>query len=89
MPAIAASAGIPALTTAERLTSTCRVIAPITTVSPSSVMPARPGTAARSISCDGLARRSFSVGSSVMPPATSLASSSPSRPAASARLVAR
>src|SRR5204862_5588393 len=66
--------------------SAWRVIAPITIPSPSSLMPFKDGIAARSISCVGLARRSFKVGISVMPPATSLASSSESRRAASSRL---
>jgi len=85
MPASAANAGIARLTTAERLTSACRVIAPMTMVSPSSLMPFSAGIAPRSISCEGLARRIFKVGIKVMPPATSLASASPS-PRAACRL---
>src|SRR5712671_232541 len=86
MPAIAASAGIARLTTSERLTSACRVIAPITMASPSSPMPFSDGIAERSTSCVGLARRIFKVGIKVIPPATSFASSSPSRRVTSSRL---
>jgi hypothetical protein len=75
MPAMAASAGRPCLTTGERLTSACRVIAPITIASPASVMPRNDVIAARSIRSDGRARRCFRVGSRVMPPASSFASS--------------
>src|SRR5205823_12893458 len=85
MPAIAARAGIARLTTSERLTSAWRVIAPITTASPSSLMPFSDGIAERSTSCVGLAKRIFKVGIKVMPPATSLASSSPSRRVTSSR----
>src|SRR5436190_2180137 len=86
MPAIAAKAGIARLTTSERLTSAWRVIAPITTASPSSLMPLSAGIAERSTSCVGLARRIFKVGIKVIPPATSLASSSPSSRVTSSRL---
>jgi len=88
-PASAAKAGTPRLTTSERLTSTWRVIAPMTTLSPSSLIPVNAGIAERSMSCDGLARRSFSVGISVIPPETSFASASPRARAASSRLAGR
>src|SRR5438067_2640915 len=88
MPAIVARDGITRFTPSERLTSACRVIAPITTALPSSLMPFRLPSPPRSISSVGFASRNFRVGISVMPPATSLASSLASRLAASSRLAA-
>src|SRR5258708_28740529 len=86
MPAIAARAGMPALTIGERLTSAWRVIAPITTPSPSSVMPTNDEIAPRSTRSDGFARRSFNVRIKIIPPSTSFASSAASNPAAASRL---
>ena len=68
----------------SRATAAWRVIAPIRQPSPSRLMPARPGTFLRSTSSDGAAKRSFISGSSECPPASSLASSPPSRRAESA-----
>ena len=73
-PASDASAGIAACTTLLRATSACRVIAPITRLSPSRATPASSRTFLRSTSAAGDARRCFMVGSRVMPPASALAS---------------
>src|SRR5271163_2892418 len=73
-PASFATAGIAACTTLPRATSACRVMAPITRLSPSRVTPASSGTFLRSMSAAGDARRCFMVGSRVMPPASALAS---------------
>src|SRR6266478_3630251 len=50
-------------------------MAPMTSVPPSSLIPASPDTLPRSIKCLGWARRSFIAGSRLCPPASSLASS--------------
>jgi hypothetical protein len=65
-------------------TSWWRVIAPIRKAPFSRSMPARPGTRRRSTSSVGAASRSFISGSSEWPPASTLASSPPSRSAPSA-----
>ena len=70
-----ANAGIAARTTSLAATSACRTMAPISITSPSSLMSARPSIFEMSTISDGLARRIFIVGSSVMPPANSFASS--------------
>src|SRR5665213_94669 len=89
MPARRASAGIAFLTSADSATSICRVMAPMTSALPSRLMPFNSAMPPRSIRSLGLARRCFKVGSSVMPPASSLASSPlPACAAASATLFA-
>ena len=61
-------------TTAEVATSSCVVMAPITSALPCLSMPFSSATRDRSTMTLGLARRCFMVGSSVWPPASSLAS---------------
>ena len=68
----------------SRTISTWRVIAPIRQPPLARSMPFNPGTSPRSISSAGAARRSFISGSSECPPASSFASSPPSRSALSA-----
>src|SRR5580692_9777719 len=87
MPASFASTGIACCTTGEVLTSLCRVMAPMVIERPLISMPDRPSTSDRSTSCEGLARRSFMVGSSVWPPAKILASSSLANRLAACRTV--
>ncbi len=70
-----ASAGMFAFTTAELATLAWRAIAPITSERPFISMVSRPSTFDRSISCAGRASRCFITGTSVWPPAISLASS--------------
>src|SRR5690348_9948744 len=84
-PATAASTGHFDFTAGEDSTWKWVVIAPITSVPPSSLMPARPEILRRSTRCLGWARRSFIAGSRLWPPAKSLASSlwRPSRSSAS------
>ena len=60
------------------------VMAPIRNAPFSRSIPDRPGTRRRSTSSDGAASRSFISGSSEWPPASTLASSPPSRSAPSA-----
>ena len=61
-------------TTGELATSSCVLMAPITSALPFLSMPRNSATRAKSISTGGLARRCFMVGISVWPPASSLAS---------------
>ena len=73
-------------TSAEAATAAWVVMAPMVTAPPETVMPVRPSLA-RSTTAVGLARRCFSTGMKVMPPASALASSSAvSALTASARL---
>jgi hypothetical protein len=88
MPASAASAGIAFFTSGEPSTSAWRVIAPMVSVLPSLLIPARSLIDARSMMSEGDARRSFIVCTSVWPPASSFASPLQSA-AASAREVGR
>ena len=67
--------GASAFTRSEPATSACRVVAPMASSSPSSRMPDSSGIRAMSISTAGWASRSFIIGSSEWPPASSLASS--------------
>src|SRR5688572_12824547 len=82
--AISARAGIAPLTTSDFATSACRVIAPMTTLAPSFLTPLSSARLPRSTRSVGRARRCFSVGISVMPPATSFTSSPAASFAASA-----
>src|SRR6202012_2382486 len=60
---------------AEFATSACLAVAPITSERPFISMVSRPSIWERSTRCGGLARRCFMTGSSVWPPAITLASS--------------
>ena len=68
IPAKSARAGTAPRTAADAATSAWRVIAPISTLSPT-VMPAIPSMPPRSITSVGAARRAFNVGINVIPPA--------------------
>ena len=81
-PATSASAGIAAATSDEFATASWTVIAPTVTAPPDTWMPLSSATAARSTTSEGCARRCFRVGSRVMPPAISTASSPPATLAA-------
>ena len=82
--------GHAAFSSSENSIVRCVVIAPIVIASPSRVMPCSSFTPARSTSVDGLASRSFIVGTSEWPPASSFASGSLARRAtASFTLVTR
>src|SRR5450432_3205784 len=74
-PASSASAGIASPTIAERATSACLAVAPITSERPFISIPSRPSMWERSTRCGGLASRCFITGSRVWPPAMTLASS--------------
>src|SRR3984957_17737944 len=74
-PASSASAGIASPTTAEVATAWWVAVAPITSDRPFISMPSRPSMWERSTRCGGLASRCFMTGSSVWPPAITLASS--------------
>ena len=83
MAAIAASAGIAFFTSAECATSAWRVIAPMVTVLPSDLIPARSLMVPRSMMSEGEDRRSFMACTSDWPPASSFASPFTSAAAAS------
>ena len=89
-PASAASAGILPRTSAEPATAAWVVMAPMTTAPPSALIPDSSAMPPMSTRSDGAARRSFKVGSRVMPPATSVPSAAAlSLPAASSSEDAR
>src|SRR5437868_14202648 len=67
-----ASAGIVPFATAEFATSACRVIAPITSASPSLRMPANSEMPRKSTSVPGCASRSFIAATRLCPPARGL-----------------
>ena len=73
-PASAASAGIAFFTSADAATSACRVMAPMVTALPSTLMPRSSAIAPRSTRSDGRDRRSFIAAIRLCPPASSLAS---------------
>src|ERR1700743_1934038 len=74
-PASSASAGIASPTMGEFATLACLAVAPITSERPFISMPSRPSMWERSTRCGGLAGPCFMTGTSVWPPAISLASS--------------
>ena len=61
-PASFASAGIAPATSLDDATAACRVVAPIFTASPETLMPLSSPMPPRSITSDGCARRCFNVG---------------------------
>ena len=77
LSARSANAGILAHTSALPATSAWGVMAPMVTVSPSTVIPLSSAMLPRSTTSDGLARRSFRIGSSVWPPARKVPSPAP------------
>jgi hypothetical protein len=79
LPAIRASAGIAKATCSLVSTSTWRAIAPMTTLSPSRLIPRSSAMPERSTSAVGRARRCFSAGSKVWPPESGRASGSAER----------
>src|SRR5215212_8488768 len=87
-PASSASAGMASPTIGEFATSACRAVAPITSERPFISMASSPSIWERSIRCGGLASRCFMTGTSVWPPAITLASSFFTRRLAACRTVA-
>src|SRR5438067_2747893 len=74
MAARAASDGIARFTSAEAATSACRVMAPISTALPDTLMPASSRMVPRSMRSEGEERRSFIACTRLWPPARNLPS---------------
>ncbi len=79
-----ASRGSASRSAAESSASACVTVAPVTTRSPRISTPSRPASREMSITVFGLTMRRFSMGPSVMPPASTAASSRRSASTASA-----